>query len=222
MLYYRQHFPKFPKYFYNKMTSTNNICNYYSRYGSKKHMEGSERKMRFEEHRSVDHVNMTQIYTDGSKGYKGRNNCGYSIVIMKCDDNGEPMKNYRRVTKKLHSNETLVHYKAGKAALRTVVYRRLSKDHGSGDAEIIAVTRAISYVIEKKIKDVVIYTDYTGILKKLQNECDSGSKLLNNLRNKYLESKKFNCNISLCYVPAHIGVLGNELADEYAKIGSKR
>ena len=86
-------------------------------------------------------------------------------------------------------------------------------------AEIIAIISAADFLIghHKRCKDIVFFTDSMSTLHSLQ----SGSvdpALLELQRSLFTLSHKG--SVTLQWIPAHVGLPGNERADQLAKVGS--
>ena len=70
-------------------------------------------------------------------------------------------------------------------------------------------------------KRVTIYTDSQTTLDKLQNS-NIHTYIVEEIRRKITEMKESEWKITLCWVKAHAGVMGNELADALAKVGGDK
>jgi len=78
-------------------------------------------------------------------------------------------------------------------------------------AEAVAIIKAIKFAIELK-GSYIICCDSLSTLQGVQNFCNN-NKLLSEIRHLCIKN---NSKIKLLWVPAHIGVIGNELADNAA------
>jgi hypothetical protein len=78
--------------------------------------------------------------------------------------------------------------------------------------------RALEYAenIQTEDKTATIYTDSRMTLDSLKNS-NIHTFLIEEIRRKMMEMGKMNWNIHLCWVKAHVGIQGNELADTLAK-----
>ena len=95
---------------------------------------------------------------------------------------------------------------------------RLNKKCTNNQAERFAVLTALEHVekIQTTDKIVTIYTDIQRTLDKLQNS-NIHTYIVEEIRRKITEMKESEWKITLCWVKAHAGVMGNELADTSAK-----
>lgn len=83
-------------------------------------------------------------------------------------------------------------------------------------AEVYGLYEAVRKIIAGKYKKAIIYTDSLSALKALhvKSECEP---LLGDILNMvFLNSEEF--SIRFCWVPSHVGIPGNEKADEYASL----
>ncbi|KAJ7998456.1 hypothetical protein DPEC_G00205130 [Dallia pectoralis] len=98
------------------------------------------------------------------------------------------------------------------------VLRRLSDHLDVFTAELIAVLLALQWVEEKVQGGVVVFSDSCTVLKSLQS-CSSRSR--QDLVLEVLETLgrvvRKGCQVRFAWVPAHVGVEGNEAADRLAK-----
>lgn len=84
-------------------------------------------------------------------------------------------------------------------------------------AEIFAIFMALKLSIAMKQINIIVYTDSKSSCISIKNSVETlNDKLYENEIIKLLNDNK-PCNIIIQWVPAHIGVLGNEIADSIAK-----
>ena len=93
------------------------------------------------------------------------------------------------------------------------------------DAELYAVYRALEYLKQQRLeeKQVYIFIDSQAAIKRLQlNSLTGGQELVFKITQScsYLASK--NISINFYWVPSHLGIYGNEIADKLAKKGLTR
>ena len=78
--------------------------------------------------------------------------------------------------------------------------------------------RALEYTenIQTEDKTATIYTDSRMTLDSLKNS-NIHTFIIEKIRRKMTEMGKINWKIQFCWVKAHVGIQGNELADTLAK-----
>ena len=82
--------------------------------------------------------------------------------------------------------------------------------------EAIAILKALEKIKEKEDKNAVIYSDSKSVLQAIKGGDQSNGHLLE-IRKQLDQLIVEDYRISLCWVPAHVGIWGNEKADEEAK-----
>ena len=87
-------------------------------------------------------------------------------------------------------------------------------------AEIIAITKCADIIINKTPKGmrIIIYSDSQAAIKAL-GSCQMDSKLVQECFNT-LQKLSVRNKVTICWVPGHSGIEGNEKADELARLGS--
>ena len=83
-------------------------------------------------------------------------------------------------------------------------------------AELYALLLAIDVVRRSKEKNFVIFSDSMSSLQSI-NGFNLESDLVQNFLKDYTVLAKKSKNIILCWIPSHVGILGNERADADAK-----
>ncbi|XP_071037738.1 uncharacterized protein [Parasteatoda tepidariorum] len=87
-------------------------------------------------------------------------------------------------------------------------------------SELLAINRGLEFVLQNDLcyKDLWIFSDSHSSLQHLNNRTQIGDKtsisIVNNLKLLSLQH-----NIHLQWVPSHVGIYGNDLADSLAKEG---
>jgi ribonuclease HI len=87
-------------------------------------------------------------------------------------------------------------------------------------AEVLAIYKALEYIELDHRRNFIIYTDSLSALQSLSyNNCHSSPLIFNIL--KFLDKlSSLGFTILFCWVPSHVGIDGNELADNAAKSAS--
>jgi len=86
-------------------------------------------------------------------------------------------------------------------------------------AEAIALREALRYAQRTAAARVVILSDSQSVLKALQSTPTAKtSEILVDIRRMLLAANDAGREVSLCWVPAHVGIPPNELADDLANI----
>ena len=83
-------------------------------------------------------------------------------------------------------------------------------------AELYALLLAIDVVRRSKEKNFVIFSDSMSSLESI-NGFNLDSDLVQKFLKDYTVLTKNGKNIILCWIPSHVGILGNEKADAAAK-----
>jgi ribonuclease HI len=94
----------------------------------------------------------------------------------------------------------------------------LNKRCTNNQAEQLAILRALEFTdkIETEDKTATIYTDSWMTLDCLKNS-NIHTNLIEEMRRKVTEMGEIKWKIQYCWVKAHVGIQGNEIADTLAK-----
>lgn len=105
---------------------------------------------------------------------------------------------------------------------RTIKNFKLPSNCSIYTAEAYAISQALSHVIDNDIPSAVIFSDSKSVLQTLETNAINTniSWLIFVIRNKIYHIKESNYQIELVWIPAHCGILGNEIVDEMAKLAS--
>ena len=83
-------------------------------------------------------------------------------------------------------------------------------------AELTAIDLALDMIEDEGYWRYIIFTDSLSAMQALDNNNVSFNPLITNILNR-LSVISENCNIVFCWLPSHIGIIGNEKADRAAK-----
>ncbi|XP_055634197.1 uncharacterized protein LOC129774479 [Toxorhynchites rutilus septentrionalis] len=99
------------------------------------------------------------------------------------------------------------------------ISRHMKKETSITSAELIVIEVAVQSIAELELQDCVIYTDSKSACIMLNNalEAGKGEMLL-----VYIIEAAAKWNISLQWIPSHVAIVGNDLADQLAKQGVKQ
>jgi len=86
-------------------------------------------------------------------------------------------------------------------------------------AELHAIQMAISFTKEKAKNKVVIFTDSMSCLETLA-QINYVHPIARRIQHDVHDMMRFGSNITLCWIPSHVGINGNELVDNKAKQAS--
>ena len=108
--------------------------------------------------------------------------------------------------------------KVGLAAVFEDTTRRgtLPEESSIHTAEMTAIKIALREVLKKKEKSWVIYTDSQSSMQAIESNKEN-HPILNQIYDLLADLKEQKKQITLCKVPAHAGIKGNEEADKAAK-----
>jgi ribonuclease HI len=95
---------------------------------------------------------------------------------------------------------------------------RLDKRCTDNQSEQVAILKSLEYIknIYTTGKKVTIYTDSQTTLDSIKNT-GIHTSLIDKIRRQTVKMEQFAWNVRFCWVKAHAGIQGNELADTLAK-----
>ena len=95
---------------------------------------------------------------------------------------------------------------------------RTSNSASTMQTELIAISEALKYTVSNEIRPVVIHCDSKAAIQALQQSKIKENKNLITKIHVLLEQHKHqNRSVTLNWIPSHIGIPGNEKADDLAK-----
>ena len=139
--------------------------------------------------------NIIHVYTDGS-AFKATTNAGLGIVI-----------NFTNGQKKEIANPC-------------------GSFCSNNDAERMAIKNTLLHINEtferepEQKKDIVFFTDSLTTLQKLENGTEASKDIIEKRKNIDRTMRSHDIKIFMQWIPSHIGIKGNETADQLAKQGS--
>ena len=95
---------------------------------------------------------------------------------------------------------------------------RISDDSSIYTAELEAIKSALEMVKSSQHGDNVIFSDAKSVLQSLQNQ-ESKNQVVNETLHSIQVLLKAGKNVQFCWIPSHVGIIGNEKADTEAKAG---
>ena len=105
----------------------------------------------------------------------------------------------------------------------SVIKKKLPANSSVFTAELLAVLTALKYIFfsNHASKSFTIFTDSMSILASLRKFSPSHHLVQEILDWLYLLVYRKGMEISFCWVPAHVGIIGNERADSAAKAATR-
>ena len=144
----------------------------------------------------------------------------------KCTSSEVYISKFREVQRKyngfchLYTDGSKVNEKASAAVYSPMgkIAFRMPNNSSIFTAEIAAIYKALEYVRASWCSKFVIFSDSMSVLESISSQ-ESKNPLLNNLL-QFIESLRQRKKIvHFCWVPSHVGIRGNEKADQAAKMG---
>ena len=83
-------------------------------------------------------------------------------------------------------------------------------------AELYAIVLAYMLVYRKPRKQFIVFSYSSSALQAIKN-FDVNNHLLMHIVGEHLHPEKSGKHVELCWIPSHIGIIGNEKADDAAK-----
>lgn len=89
--------------------------------------------------------------------------------------------------------------------------------------EAFAIFLTLDYIVKNNHKKVAIFSDSLSVLKSISapNPINIKSYIIYLIRNRLATLETLHYEITLIWIPAHLGLEGNEIADEAAKLASE-
>ena len=101
------------------------------------------------------------------------------------------------------------------------ISKRISDRLSVFTAEIVAIIFALQWVEEIKPERVVICSDSSAALQSLHSKQTERDDLILEIFMMLLRIERNGTSLQFCWVPAHVGLKGNEEADKMAKSALK-
>ena len=139
------------------------------------------------------HETSIDVYTDGSK--TGNESVGAGIAIM--DEANRAHSTFSTQNAKLCNKSTIL------------------------SAELEAIKTGLDKLFGQKNKTIAIYSDSKSALQSIM-QYDPKHPIAKQVKSQLSRLYAFQNKITLCWIPSHSGITGNELADKQANIASKK
>lgn len=91
---------------------------------------------------------------------------------------------------------------------------RVSEQISIFSAEAYAILEAIKHIHSTLADESVIFTDSLSVLQAINNRNQIRSPIIRLIQNELTYTNK---HITLCWIPSHVGITGNEFADKAAR-----
>ena len=96
---------------------------------------------------------------------------------------------------------------------------RLHDSHSIFSAELIAISSALRYIASKHFQKAVICTDSASSVRTLTTRKTETHPLVYKIKKQLIALQKEKKEVRILWIPAHMGIQGNERADNLAKTG---
>jgi hypothetical protein len=103
-------------------------------------------------------------------------------------------------------------------AARTPFRKNISKCASIFTAELYALILALDHIAITDHRAACVYSDSLSVLKVLNSLDNKLHPLIFIVRKKVFELKKNGFNVTFCWIPSHVGIVGNEIVDRAAQI----
>ena len=95
---------------------------------------------------------------------------------------------------------------------------RTSNTASTMQTELIAIKQALNHSISNEVGPVTIHTDCKSAVQALQSErIKENRSIILDIKNLLYQHKNTNRQVTINWIPSHIGIPGNDKADELAK-----
>jgi ribonuclease HI len=133
------------------------------------------------------------IYTEGSK--TGNERVGAGLAILLEEDKPQNMFTTKGI--KLNNKATIL------------------------SAELEAIKTGLASFFGLRDKTLAIYSDSKGPLQSIM-QFDPKHPIVKEIQGQLSRLYAYNTKVTLCWIPSHCGIAGNELADKQANTASKK
>lgn len=92
-------------------------------------------------------------------------------------------------------------------------------------AESLAIQIALEHILSSRIPNATIFTDSLSVLQAISQTSDfipSSTTAIFKIKKLLLDLISLNCQVTLAWIPSHLGIPGNELVDSLAKEASSK
>ena len=95
---------------------------------------------------------------------------------------------------------------------------RTSDSASTMQTELIAIKQALTHSLENEVGPVTIHTDCKSAVQALQmTKVKENKSIIKDIQHLLYQHKTTNRHVSINWIPSHIGIHGNDKADELAK-----
>ncbi|XP_071521480.1 uncharacterized protein [Panulirus ornatus] len=94
---------------------------------------------------------------------------------------------------------------------------RLSNGCSTLQTELVAISKALEHAATSHSKPVIIHTDSKSSVQALQHSRPKDIKLVTSILAQLQELRRQGRPVTIHWIPSHVGIEGNETADEAAK-----
>ena len=100
----------------------------------------------------------------------------------------------------------------------TLIKFRITDKSTIFNAELMAIKKAIEHIKLTHSKEVIIYTDSLSATQAIESGFSkSNPKLLKQVQNSITEIIREGTKLEIHWIPSHVGISGNDIADNLAK-----
>jgi len=99
---------------------------------------------------------------------------------------------------------------------------RLEEHCNNFEGELVAILKALIWIYDKQIERTVIFSDSLSALQSIRSLRDNGSCILKEIFYQLYQFQNSGLEVTLAWIPSHVGIPGNEIVDKIAKDSHKK